>query len=704
MTWFKQMNGPWVTQKRRAIIDRGGGPLDHRPGFPPPDNPCAVNHRAAVDDAPHPKQRSVEAATGPTPTLSPDRGLPVFVTRKIGKLLHGKTSTFSVLTATALGAAAGFVPAEASSAPLLATLGVLVLVMNTNLFLAGAAAGIGKLLSLPLLTASFALGRLLIDGPLQPLFRFAVNAPGLAWLGLDVYVVPGALLLGGVSGIAMGTAVLFTLSRLRHALAGLETGSDRYAALTGRRWVKTLRWVLLGKRGKASYTELAERHARWGNPVRPLGAVAAAMLLSLTALMAFFTSDRLATALITAGLEKANGATVDLERAQIDLRRGRINLSGLAVADPEALDHNLFAAGTLTGDLSVHDLLRRRLAIDLIEMDHAQTGTRRELPAQRVGSAPGDAPPAATPAPSEAEDGGETTSDPPRRLDDLFVKAKTWKRRLDRLRGWVEWWSGPEPATAEADADPDADDKPWIQRQAHAAGLARVRAHHLLEGAPTLLVRRIVIDGLTVGDQPGASYHVEIRRLSTHPARVTGGPPALTAHSADGGTRLELTAPGTGHPHGVVALDLGGIDIDAAARGLHPDVARLAGGGTADLALRGSFNAHRLDLPLSLTLHDTAVALPGTAPRTLARLPLALHVAGSMTHPTLQVDRALLTDALVAAGAHELANAARDRATNALNQAKDRLGQELESGLGATLGNGLTEVVDDRFRGFFKRD
>ena len=243
----------------------------------------------------------------------------MLITRKIGKLLHGQTSTFSVLAATTLGGAAGFVPADAAALPLLAVLGAAVLLLNTNLFLAGAAAGLTKLLSLPLLTVSFAVGRLLIDGPLQPLFRFAVNAPVLAWMGLDVYVVPGALLLGAASGLGLGVAVLIGLRRLRSALAGLEEGSDRYAKLTAKRSVRLTRWALLGKRGKKSYAELVERHARWGNPVRPLGLVAVAGVAGLAALIVFLTADTLTTAVVRAGLEKANGATVDLDLSLIHI-------------------------------------------------------------------------------------------------------------------------------------------------------------------------------------------------------------------------------------------------------------------------------------------------------------------------------------------------------------------------------------------------
>jgi len=613
----------------------------------------------------------------------------VLITRKLGKLVHGKTSTFSVLAATTLGAAAGFVPADATSLPLLVLLGAAVLILNTNLFLAGLAAGVGKLLSLPLLTASFATGRVLIDGPLQPLFRFAVNAPGLAWLGLDVYVVPGALVLGVAAGLAMGVGVLTGLRRLRTALASLEEGSDRYATLTAKRWVRLTRWALLGKRGKKSYAELAQRHARWGNPVRPLGLVAVGLAAALTTVIVFLTSDALTTALVTAGLERANGATVDLERAELDLRGGRLHLTGLAAADPEALDRNLFAAATLTGDLSARDLLRRRFAVDLIEVAHAETGSPRNRPGRRIGE-PRSAP-ASGPRPDPAAGPGVS-----RDLDGLLAQARTWKARLDRLRGWAEWLAGPHD-TGHTD-DPDADHDTWIGGRVAAVGLARVRAAHLIEGAPTLLVRRIVIDGLTVTGRPEASYRVRLDNLSTHPARVAGGPPRLAARAADGTAVLKVVAPGRAggaRDPGELSLSVRGLDVDALSAALHNDLAGLARGGTAELSAAGSFTARRIDLPLALTLHDTTVSLPGTSPRTLSRLPLTMHVTGTLSRPALHLDRDRLADALVAAGAGELATAAREHAADALKEATD--------GLSDDLGSGLSEVVNEGLGSLFNR-
>ena len=144
----------------------------------------------------------------------------MLITRKIGKLLHGQTSTFSVLAATTLGGAAGFVPADAAALPLLAVLGAAVLLLNTNLFLAGAAAGLTKLLSLPLLTASFAVGRLLIDGPLQPVDTRFSGYYALRQVGLPLHLEGGFHLL---FNIALGGCLLRCVHGGILVLAGLAS-------------------------------------------------------------------------------------------------------------------------------------------------------------------------------------------------------------------------------------------------------------------------------------------------------------------------------------------------------------------------------------------------------------------------------------------------------------------------------------------------
>ena len=61
---------------------------------------------------------------------------------------------------------------------------------------------------------------------------------------------------------------------------------------------------------------------------------------------ALFT-DEILSAYLRNGLETVNGASVDLEATQIDLAAGKLLVTGLAMADPEALDTDLLRARRL---------------------------------------------------------------------------------------------------------------------------------------------------------------------------------------------------------------------------------------------------------------------------------------------------------------------------------------------------------------------
>src|SRR5690606_31874518 len=82
------------------------------------------------------------------------------------------------------------------------------------------------------------------------------------------------------------------------------------------------------------------------------------------------------------GLERANGATVDLERAELELGNGKLVVSGLAMADPEELETDLFRATTLEADISQADLLRKRMHIERLTISGASTGEKRPLPGE----------------------------------------------------------------------------------------------------------------------------------------------------------------------------------------------------------------------------------------------------------------------------------------------------------------------------------
>ncbi|MCB9870774.1 MAG: hypothetical protein H6837_13030 [Planctomycetes bacterium] len=198
--------------------------------------------------------------------------------RKVTGLLRGKVSSTQVFVAGLLRTMLGFVPGFAlpgdlgggfSQSPgLILGLLFLVLVLNCNLALFGLSLMLAKLLSLAIMPVSFAIGRALLDSPTSGLFATMINAPVLAWFGLDAYATTGGLLLGAVLGMVWGFGLTRGLRAFRGAMAKVET-REGYQRQMGKGWVRWLAWLLLGGQSKKSYQELLD--AGRGLPIRIQG-------------------------------------------------------------------------------------------------------------------------------------------------------------------------------------------------------------------------------------------------------------------------------------------------------------------------------------------------------------------------------------------------------------------------------------------------
>lgn len=605
------------------------------------------------------------------------------LTRNLGKLLHGKTTSFQVYAASVLGMMLGFQPSASNAPGLIFVLIVLLGVLNANLFLAGMAALLGKILLVALLPVSFYLGRVLLDGPTQPLFGTLINAPGTALLGLEYYTATGGVLMGLLLGLALGYTLRLLIKGFRRKMASLESDSEKYAKWSGKKPVKVFAWLVFGGKGKKTYRELAEQ-AKIGNPIRPLGAAAAVLLIVLVGLIYFLFSDKLVTAVVVRGLERANGATVDLESAEVRLGEGRMTFQGLAMADPNALNTDVFRAATLEADISSNDLLRKRISLDQVQISGASTGAARTSPGVIVGKRP-------TPAEPEPPAENEKT------LEDYIKQAQTWKDRLAQIREWLDRGSGP----AQDEDEPTFDD--WLKQQIAQRGYANVRADHLIQEAPTFLIRSLVAEGVVAEDLPGdQTLDIHASNLSTHPALV-GEPPRIEVTSSADTLKLNLTLPvaATDRNAGHIDFALNKLPVDAVASELTFDGQQPIAGGTYDITLNGGFSPGDLQLPMTLTLHDTTLTIPGNKPTSVSELPLTLGLRGPMDAPRFAIDPNQLTNALVAAGANELANKAKSELGDAIN---DAIGDEIGEGVGKELGDKIGGGLQDLLGGKKKQE
>lgn len=565
------------------------------------------------------------------------------ILRRLGKIIRGKATPFQIIAACVLGSVLGFMPGFLQAPGLMLAVILLLSVLNANLALA-ALVGVGaKLLALLLSPVSFEVGRFLLDGPTSGLFRRLINAPVWAWMGFEYYLTTGGLLMGLVVGVILGWLLTWVITSFRRRMAVLEKDSERYQRLIRKRWVRFLTWLLVGGGAKRPYEQLLSR--RIGNPIRPIGLAAVVLAAVVVWAGNQLFAEPIFTILLKSSLERANGATVDLEAAELDLGQNRLLIRGLAMADAKALDRDLFRAERLEADLSFEDFLRKRWRFDRIEVSGGASGQPRAEPGRLVGP-----PPEPEPDPDKPADA--------KTLDDYLRQAREWKERLAQFRRWLEKISGPEEGAQPPGTPPAAERKETLrerlEREIREKGYARVRADHLLEGRPTLTITELIARQVRVNGLEGETLDIEGRHLSTHP-NLLPEKPEFHVRSSTGNLAADLVLGAYAQAGGTnrMALVWRGLPTDRIAGDLKIAQTQPLQGGTLDLRFDGSWVRRgriEVNLPLEITLHGVQVALPSGQSTLVDNLTLPVSLSGPLDNPRVRVDDKGLTQALLAAG------------------------------------------------------
>ena len=570
------------------------------------------------------------------------------LTRSIGAALRGKATRTQVFLAAFLAGLLGFVPGfflpgdlggGFRQAPgLILTLLFLVLVLNANLGMFGLCLLCAKLLSLPLLSVSFKIGEFLLEGPLQGLYRWLINAPVTAWFGLEYYATAGGLVLGAVFGLVVGWLLARSITAIRTHMANVEEKSERYQKWSKKKSVRLLAWAFLGKgKGKKTWKELTEQ--KRGLPVRIVGIV----IVLVLAVGLWFVQPYLSTPVLTSGtksgLMTANGATVDLGEARLDLAGGQLLLKGLAIADSKQLDTDVFRAATLEAKIDTVALLQKRLVIERLTASSASSGEKRASPGVLV---PQPAQPPAPPADPDAKS-----------LDDYLDDARVWKDRLDQARAWLEKLKGDGKATPPPT-------KAEIEAQRQEVGDAKVAATHLLDKAPFVLIKSIDIGGITIAAL-GGKVDLVGSNLSTDPALVQDTLSLQMKSKDTDRLLLKLAGPAGGNGPLGFEFAMKGLSVDSFFSQVKLSGTSPLSGGTMDIASSGEFDklagqAATIKLPLQVTLVGSTFAFPGMQPTVVDSLLLPVGVRGAITSPSITLDDKALGDALAKAGKAELAN------------------------------------------------
>lgn len=595
--------------------------------------------------------------------------------RKFGRLLLGKATPFQVIAACVLGAILGFQPGFTQAPGSIFLLFCLFAVLNANLML-GALVTVGTLmLSYALLPIAHSIGRFLLEGPTEGLFRSLVNTPFFAWCGFEYHAVTGGWLLGGVIGLAVGLLIAGAMGRIRKTFLSLDEGSEAFRKWAGKGWVKFLSWLLIGGvPKKETYEKIAGK--KIGLPVRPLGIVMVLLVSVLIWAVPQLVAGPILTSAVQGGLERVNGATVDLGNADLDLAGGKFTLEGLGMADRAHLEEDMLQANTLTADLDVGELLTKRFRVTELALERALTGAPRKTPGKLVGKTP-PPPPPEPPPPADPEVSIM-------KLEQVLADAKVWYERLGQAERYFELFFGEEeadPAAAET-AAAEADGKDAVDRAVETVGYAWTRASHLIEKSPTFRLDHLKVARLESMQLAGVPFVLEGWNLSTHPSLVPE-PAGLSLVNDDGSIRLAVNpAPAGGAPKPeTIELARKGLPGDWLGKQVRVDGEPVLAGGTIDIEGSGRWwreGGVRLDLPLRFTLNGCDLKLPGSeGMQRVEKLVVPITVSGSLLSPSIRFSEKDLIDGLVAAGKKELADRARKELTGKISEETDKLKEEL---------------------------
>ncbi|HAI11494.1 MAG TPA: hypothetical protein DCM28_07300 [Phycisphaerales bacterium] len=571
------------------------------------------------------------------------------ITRKIGKILRGNSTPAQLMLATCFGSLLGFMPGT-QAVGMVVLLLLLLCIFNANIWITGLAGLFAKAISIPLMPITFATGRFLLDGPTSGLFTKLINAPVTALLGLEYYVVTGGLLLGLIIGLVTGFLLVRGVKGYRQKMAALEEGSQAYAKWSSKRSVKILTWLIMGSGPKKGYDELLNAK---GKAIRWIGVAGAVLFVGLIMLIRMFFTDQIVTNYLIASLEKANGATVDVANAQVDLTEGVMTLDKLAMADPNALDTDLLRAEKITINISASDLLRKRITMDEVTVIDSSSGEKRAVKGSRIGKP-------VEPSEPPVIDGDAKT------VEEYIKQAKHWKDRLSQIREWLSKVSTPKSDPSDKETLEDR-----LNQQIQQLGYARVAASHLITGKPTLTIIKLTAGKVKFAQLPGQTLDINAANLSTH-GHLLDQPTTIDITSSTGDLLFNLAMPNQSTAPGKLKFVGKGFDIDKVAANLKiGDTAALTGG-TFDVNLESqltnTFGTASIDAPLNVTLNNTTFNIAGNSQK-VSTLSLPIGLKGPLDNPAVTVDAKALQNVLVNAGVSVL----KDKVTD---QLKDKLGAE----------------------------
>ncbi|RRJ85030.1 hypothetical protein [Aestuariirhabdus litorea] len=609
------------------------------------------------------------------------------ITRKLGKVLRGNATPAQLAVGTFLAVVLGFLPGFFTSPGLTLSVLLLLLVFNANLTLIGILFAASKLLSLLLQPLSFALGRQLLEGGTEPFFAFLVNAPVWALFGFEYYLTTGALALGMAIGLVGAIAMVILVGRFRRTMAGLEQNSERFALIASNPVGRVFTWVFLGAASDQRYQELVSAK---GKLIRWPGILVALLVCGLLWALQEAIASSWVIEQIRRGAEQANGATVELAGGELDLAEGRLVLEGIAIADPEQLDRNLFSAQRLEADLSSADLLRKRLRLERVSITGGAYGLDRDEPGVRLASA--EEPQEESQTPSQSAPGTLQVSGGD--LDRYLSTASLWRQRFQQFARWLQRLPTP-PAADQSPVGETLEQR--LRRQIEGFGYALIRADHLVQQSPLLSIGELQAEQVSVPDWPEATLNIRAWEFSSQPW-LSAAVPALETESSDQRLMFKMALGALGKQGGENRIHLrlqrwpAQPLLDQLA--LQGDTQVL--GGVLGLEAEGTLGLRgepTIELPILVSLANATLSVRDRGEAPIKKLEVKVGISGPVASPDVKVDEQGIKSSLQQLAGNLVKQRAREEVDKQTEKARQKAQQEAESRLGGEVGGALKGIL-----------
>ncbi len=543
--------------------------------------------------------------------------------RSVGGFLRGDSTPFQIFSTTILASIIGFLPGFQQAPGMMLAGFLLLLIVNTNLFLAGIVGSIARLLGLALQPVSFGVGRWLIDGPLSSLFTSLINGPVTAWFGFENYVASGGLLLGAVFGLVAGIVFSGIIAGFRKRMAALESVETFQKASNF--WLsRFFGWIFFGGlKGKEDWETMNQR--KIGKPVRFIGIGIAVVVIGLLVASPYLISNTWLASVVRNQVEPLNGATVDLEAVDLDLASGKLAVETLALCDPNELKQNLFQSVRLEASLSESDLLSRKYAIDRLEVSGAKINEMREQPGKRIGPKPEPSADPDLPDPTQEDEDERTFS-----IEGAVDKADELKAHLAELKKWLGKISGGKEEDAGIDGEGETLEE-RLERLAKELGYAQVIASHRIADKPRFTIHELVVNDVTVRQMPGETLNVLGTDLSTE-AHLVEGASTLQVTSDSDRLGLALTIDKDSGP---LTFHYRELPTETVKGWLKKDSKFPFSGGHFNIEANGTLTGGEVHLPLQVTAVGSQLQLGGrtfNAPE----VPFTVLISGALDNPRIR--------------------------------------------------------------------